>query len=129
MSALMRTIIVIIEFLILAVYEFFHIRKEINNRKNSEKFENYEYILKIKEYKLFASIFYPILNLIFICLFLFMFPNHIFLCYKKLILLGSIVVLLITTSLVAICTIEICNMLVKSLYLSFLYFCGSPPKQ
>ena len=100
MSTLVRVIIVVIEFLVLFAYEFFHIRKEIKNHNDESKIKKYGYALTTKEYKIFAAIFYSILNILFIVAFLFIFPKHIFLCYNKLLFLGCIITFIIFFNLI-----------------------------
>lgn len=100
MSTLIRTIIIILEFLVLALYEFFHIRKQIKNHNDASKIKKWSYALTTKGYKIFAAIFYSILNILFIVAFLLMFPNNIFLCYSKLLFLGSIITFIIFFNLI-----------------------------
>lgn len=77
-----RIIIVIILFLLLLTYEFFHVRGKIKEYSKDSS-------CLTKNYIIMASVSYSILNIIVILLFLFLFPNHIFLSYRKLICLGG----------------------------------------
>lgn len=98
MSTFTRIIIVIIEFLALAVFEFFFIRMQLKRYTKLKWYQNKE--SRLKKFKIFTCIFYPVLNVLFIIAFLFMFPNHIFLCYNKLIFLGGVVIAIISLLLV-----------------------------
>lgn len=93
MSTLIRIIIVIIEFLALAVFEFFFIRMQLKRYKKLKWHQNKE--SRLKKFKIFTCIFYSVLNVLFIIAFLFMFPDHIFLCYNKLIFIGGLVITII----------------------------------
>ena len=85
MSTFIRIIIVLIEFLILFSYEFFHIKKELK-KHNQQNHINIKALL----------LFYSIINITLILVFIFTFPKHIFLCYNKLILIGILVLTIIS---------------------------------
>lgn len=86
-----RIIIVVTLFLLLLAYEFFHIRGNIKKYSKDEKDCPYLHSGDTKNYIIMASISYSILNIIIILLFIFLFPNHIFLSYKKLVCLGTVI--------------------------------------
>lgn len=100
MSTFIRMTISVIMFAILFCYEWFHIRKEIlNHKKNETEFTLYDYLFTKKQYIIFAAICYSILNITIISLFIFIFPDYIFLCTRKLFLIGGLILAFIFTNL------------------------------
>ena len=100
MSTLIRITISVILFAILFCYEWLHIKKEIlNHEKNETFFTEYDYSFTKKQYIIFAAICYSILNIIIISLFIFIFPDYIFLCTRKLFLIGGLILAFIFTNL------------------------------
>ena len=100
MSTLIRITISVILFAILFCYEWLHIKKEIlNHEKNETFFTEYDYSFTKKQYIIFAAICYSILNIIIISLFIFIFPDYIFLCTRKLFLIGGLILAFIFLNL------------------------------
>ena len=100
MSTLIRITISVILFAILFCYEWLHIKKEIlNHEKNETFFTEYDYSFTKKQYIIFAAICYSILNITIISLFIFIFPDYIFLCTRKLFLIGGLILAFIFTNL------------------------------
>lgn len=100
MSTFIRMTISVILFAILFIYEWFHIRKEIlNHKKNETEFTLYDYLFTKKQYIIFAAICYSILNITIISLFIFVFPDYIFLSTRKLFLIGGLILAFIFTNL------------------------------
>lgn len=126
-----RIIIVIILFLLLLTYEFFHVKGKIKKYSKDEKTCSCLYPGSTKNYIIMASVSYSILNITVILLFLFLFPNHIFLSYKKLICLGGGILLFILinhlsylqsyNSLKALAVIELFAILILSSFGTTLY--------
>ena len=100
MSTLIRITISVILFAILFCYEWLHIKKEIlNHEKNETFFTEYDYSFTKKQYIIFAAICYSILNITIISLFIFVFPDYIFLSTRKLFLIGGLILAFIFTNL------------------------------
>ena len=100
MSTFIRMTISVIMFAILFIYEWFHIRKEIlNHKKNETEFTLYDYLFTKKQYIIFAAICYSILNILVILLFIFAFPDYIFLSTRKLFLIGGLILAFIFSNL------------------------------
>lgn len=100
MSTLIRITISVILFAILFCYEWLHIKKEIlNHEKNEIYFTEYDYSFTKKQYIIFAAICYSILNITIISLFIFVFPDYIFLSTRKLFLIGGLILAFIFTNL------------------------------
>lgn len=100
MSTLIRITISVFLFAILFCYEWLHIRKEIlNHEKNETFFTEYDYSFTKKQYIIFAAICYSILNITIISLFIFVFPDYIFLSTRKLFLIGGLILAFIFTNL------------------------------
>ena len=100
MSTFIRITISVIIFAILFCYEWLHIKKEIlNHEKNETFFTEYDYSFTKKQYIIFAAICYSILNITIISLFIFIFPDYIFLSTRKLFLIGGLILAFIFVNL------------------------------
>lgn len=100
MSTFIRITISVIMFAVLFSYEWIHIKKEIKRHEiNDTETTEYEFWFNKKQYIVFALIAYGIINITFIALFVFLFPNYIFLCTRKLMLVGGLILFFIILNL------------------------------
>ena len=108
MSTFIRITTSVILFTILFTYEWIHIKGEIkNHKKNDNEYTTYEFLFTKKQYIIFAAICYGILNIAIVNLFIFSFPDYIFLCTRKLFVVGGIILTFIFINLSFFYGIEI----------------------